>query len=601
MVDYEVTIDAHRLELRVTMTLTGDLAEGDIRLEIPSWVPGDYEFEPYARDLFNLRAHEHGTEEELRVTREGYSSFLVHGGRGNVVVTYRAVASEIDFGEACGIVDSQYAIVLGTRYLHSPAHVGRCRVSYRDLPDGWRIHHPSGAERVHEHTWVYPSFEILLDTPVVFGHFDLLRREVEGTEFFFAFVDRGVGFEDPSEPPRTTKDAERFADKVAQAAAVMHGIFGEFPFENYTFVLTLNPDADWGLEHLTSTMCGLGPDVFVDDEQFAIGIRVCAHELFHAWNVRRLRPDPLGELQYHLLSGSFTEGLWVAEGFTRYYEFLISTRVGAYDAEQFLSAVVGYYEHLTAEPAYRRVSATDSSLATYLNHSKYAGRVNNAIDYYDKGMLIAFATDVALRLNTDSQSLDTAFAAFYNAYVGINETPGYTTADVVDFFNEVLPGLGDALGRMATRPGNLETPDQLRALGFEVQEEEQNYLGIFFLNDSQPSIYGLADTSPAGEAGLAPGDVITQVNGYHYTQAALWWAARNPMPVTLQVLRGHRELSFTVQPGRHRRITGLVWQGNAEQQRVIQRWLAPAAFDPEPGQFFSVDFYENFHGIETLV
>lgn len=196
MVDYKVTINPHRLELEVAMTLTGAVAEGEIRLEIPSWVPGDYAFDPYARDIFEIRARDSGCEGELRVSREGYSSFLVHGGRGSVTVTYRAYASEIDFGEASGIVDSDYAIVLGTRYLHSPAHVGRCRVSYDDLPAGWQVHHPAGAERVGDaNSWIYPSFEILLDTPVVFGNFDLLRREVEGTEFFFVFVDRGVGFE----------------------------------------------------------------------------------------------------------------------------------------------------------------------------------------------------------------------------------------------------------------------------------------------------------------------------------------------------------------------------------------------------------------------
>src|SRR5690606_24970521 len=144
-----------------------------------------------------------------------------------------------------------------------------------------------------------------------------------------------------------------------------------------------------------------------DQGQFATGIRVCAHELFHAWNVRRLRPAPLGQLAHHLEDGSFTEGSWLAEGFTRYYELLLSARVGAYNPDPFFSAVAGYDHHLSAQPAYQRVSATDSSLATYLNHAKYPGRVNNSIDYYDKGMLIAFALDVQLRGR--GQSLDSAF------------------------------------------------------------------------------------------------------------------------------------------------------------------------------------------------
>jgi len=126
-------------------------------------------------------------------------------------------------------------------------------------------------------------------------------------------------------------------------------------------------------------------------------------------------------------------------------------------------------------------------------------------------------------------------------------------------------------------------------------------LGIFFLKDAQPTIYSLADDSPAGNSGLAPGDVITQVNGYQYTQAALWWAAAHPMPVTLNVQRGHRELSFTVHPGTRRHVTSLVWRGSDEQARVIEQWLEPAKFRPDPGQVFKLDFYENFHGIETMI
>ncbi len=436
-VAYHVRVVPARHEIEVEMTLEGPAAEGTIRLEVPTWVPGDYEFDTFGRDVFELKAADKHTGAPLVVHRAGWQAYHVGGGAGAVRITYRAYCSSIDFGEPCGILDDQYGVLLGTRYLHTPAHLGACRVTY-ELPAGWELHHPSGARQVEPWTWEYPSYEVPLDTPVIMGAFDRITRNVRGTDFHHVFVTRGIGFE---------LQVGKFVDGLVQIAAAYHDMFGSFPFEDYTFVLSLDPNDDWGLEHLTSTMVGLGPDVFTDPDQYAIGLRTCAHELFHAWNVRRLRPAPLDKLDFY--HGSFTEGLWVAEGFTRYYEFLICTRTGVYSPQQFFSAVVNYYRHLAVLPAYRRVSALDSSAATYLNHAKYPGRVNNAIDYYDKGMLIAFNLDAVLRGDAGGSGLDGAFSAFYEEYVG--RGLGYTTADVCDFFGRLHPGLKEQL---AARPSN---------------------------------------------------------------------------------------------------------------------------------------------------
>lgn len=385
-------------------------------------------------------------------------------------------------------------------------------------------------------------------------------------------------------------------------AASYHRMFGSFPFADYTFVLSLNPMAEWGLEHLSSTMCGLGPDVFTDPDRHAIGVRVCAHELFHAWNVRRLRPAPLMHLDRHLGTGCFTEGLWMAEGFTRYYEFLSCTRTGVYSPDQFFSSIVGYLEHLRAIPAYRRVSGADSSLTTYLNHSpKYQGRSSTCVDYYDKGMLIAFGVDATLRLRVPDRSLDTAFRGFFEKYVtGDPDYPGYTTRDAIAYFESVHPGLGDLIESSVCHAGGLTTEALLGDLGFLVHHQTVQRLGLMFLDGSAPTLYNVLDDSPAGRSGLAPGDVVTGVNGFTYTPAALAWAARQTTPVALEVARGQRRLSFTMTPVPCQTIAKLTWNGDDSQAARLFVWLE-RRFPLSAGQAFEVDFYENFHGIETVV
>jgi predicted metalloprotease with PDZ domain len=591
-VDYVVRVLPERHELEVTMTVHARDAMGTLELKVPTWVPGHYAFAPYARDLFDLTAIDPASHTELSVTRDGWQGFRIAGVGRAVTVRYRVFDFNNDLSEDTGLVQETYAVLLGTRYLYLPDFEGPCTVRY-EIPEGWAIHHPCGAVPLSERSWEYPSYEILLDTPVVLGRFDLITRNVHGTPIHALFVERGVGFE---------SEVEGFVDKLAAVAESFHGIFGSFPFDDYSFVMSLNPAAEWGLEHLSSSACGLGPDVFTVPDQYAIGVRVCAHEMFHAWNVRRLRPAPLKRLASHLDSGCFTEGMWVAEGFTRYYEFLTCARVGVYDSARFFSNLVGYHRALTARPAYRRVSVLDSSLATYLNHSRYCGRVNNSIDYYDKGMLIAFEIDANLRLEKPGYSLDRAFAELYEAYIdGGAGGSGYTTEDAIEHFRAILPGLGERIEQAIRQPGGLDTPALLARLGFEVLTQPVFQLGLLFRDGVGATVTDVLDDSPAGASGIAPEDVLTTVNGFAFSPQALCWAAARCAPVTLGVMRGHRPLQFTATPTKRRVIGGLVWHGSEAQAALIRDWLNDAGFHPKAGERFAVDFYENFHGIETVI
>jgi predicted metalloprotease with PDZ domain len=576
-----------RHELRVTMTITDPAAEGVLHVESPTWVPGDYSFQTFGRDVFDVEALDAGTGVQLQVRRSGWQGYDIEGASGSVVIRYTVYCSSWDRSEACGILGDTSGVLTGARYLRVPAYAGAYDVNY-ELPPAWAIHHPSGAVQLADSTWRYPSYEILLDTPVCIGAFDLVGREVSGTAFHYVFLDRAIG----SEP-----QVEAFVERVDATVQTFYDMFGSFPFADYTFVCSLNPNAEWGLEHLTSTMVGLGPDLFSNPDQHAVGVRVCAHEFFHAWNVRRLRPAPLNDLDFE--RGSFTDGLWVAEGFTRYYEFLSCTRAGVYSPEQFLSAVVNYYRHLVALPAYRRVSPIDSSLATFLNHDdKYPGRVNDAIDYYDAGMVIAFGIDATLRSQTPDASLDSAFSAFYHRFVG--RRPGYTPEDLRDFLEGVHVGVGEQAYCEASKAGALSLVDHLHMLGFDVGFETVPYIGLVLLNDAGPAIYGVLDTSPAADSGIAPEDVITSVNGYRFELNGLLWAIAHESVVRIDVVRGNQSRSYEIQVGHRDQIGRLSWAGNDQQAKRIAAWTRQE-FAPAKGVQMSLEFYENFHGVETVI
>ena len=582
---YTVTVHPAQHELTIELRLMGPEAQGDVRVELPTWAPGAYAFLPFARDLFNLSAVDAASGAVLTVRRKGWQGFEISGGTGDVVLTYTVYAYALEYAELCGLLDSDYGILMGSRYLRPPEWNGGCTVSY-NLPEGWAIHHPSGAGRVEASTtWSYPSYLALLDSPVVIGKFDTILRKVKGTPIHLVFVDRAQGYE---------SEVDRFADEIAKIAEEFVDVFGKFPFEDYTFILSCSPTARWGLEHATSSVCGMGTDVFVDPAKTIFALRLCAHELFHAWNVCGLKPAPLGSPD--LRDGSYTEGLWVGEGFTRYYEFLALTRTGVYNAEQFFSSMVNVYRQTSAVPAFSRVTAIDSSLATFVNHRRYSGRCNNSIDYYDKGMVIAFDVDAELRLHDDS--LDRAFADFYDRYIGVEG--GYTTDDMVEFLDGRCAGLGELVRREIGETGDLKIKQQLERLGFQVQMESVPYLGLLFREAIGQTIADVPDDSPAGGSGIAPGDVITSVNGFPFSIAGLKWAVKQGT-VRLDVTRGHRTLSFEITPGVRTQIASMTWNGDEAQAGRIRGWLKRPEFQPRTGEAMSLAFYENFHGVEIVV
>ncbi|MEW5850638.1 MAG: PDZ domain-containing protein [Myxococcota bacterium] len=586
---YRVRVLPAQHELDVEMTLTGVPGASDVKLAVPTWVPGAYGFMKYGRAIFDLRARDSSSGAALPVTREGWSGWRVKTPGTALTVQYRVSCYDPAWSELVGIVDSDQAILLGTNYLAPEGYRGPCSVSYA-LPEGWKVHHSSGAEGGSSGSWSYPSYRVLLDTPVVLGNFERFERNVGGTTFHMVFMDRALGFE---------REAHGLMDAVANVAKACHGIFGSFPFKDYTFIMSFSPLARWGLEHVSATMIAFGDDGLIDKDARARAVRLAAHELFHAWNVCTLRPAALANPALDLLGGSFTESLWVAEGFTRYYEYLLSVRAGALPAEDFLSNLVNFHRQLTAQPAYTRTSAVDSSLATFLNHNRYPGSVNNSVDYYDLGMLIAFDMDIILRTQKSPSSLDAEFAAFYAQYA--KAEGGYTHAQFKEFFTRRCPALSEVFERAVESAGGLRLEESFQKLGYRVEKQELPYLGIVLEQNERPVIANVLHDSPAGASGLASQDELLKLNGFPYSTRALRWCIANEKVLHLEVRRGHRHLSFEVKPGTRWHVGKLTWAGTEAQAALLREWFKLPGYVPTSGKEVALSAYDNFHGIQTVL
>jgi predicted metalloprotease with PDZ domain len=573
--EYVIAVLPEAHQLKGELSISRETA-GPLRLAVPTWVPGAYGLMKYGRDLFEVRAVD-GSGAELEVVREGWSGFRIDAAPSELRLTWRAAAYDPVWGELSGLVDHTHAVLRATRYLRVPEHTGPCTVRYA-LPAGWALHHPSGAHSLGENRFLYASFAALLDAPVVCGAFETHTRTVQGVKFHHVFLDRAVGFE---------SEVDNFLDALCRVAEGAHQVFGGFPFADYTYIFTHSPTAHWGLEHADCTMIGLGENVYIDPAARNAGVRVCAHELFHAWNVCRLKPVELATAGFE--SPPAPDTLWVAEGVTRYYEFLLGTRAGEITPEAFFSNVVNYHRHLSAQPASARVSAVDSSRATFLNHNKYPGSINSTIDYYDAGMLIAFEVDAALRAK--GSSLDARMFQFY--IDRMNAGGSYTLQQAVDALG--TPGL---MERVKGTLGD-QTPQALEQLGFSVQREPRAQLGLVLASNTGPEIANVLDTAPAAKTGIAAGDIIQRVDGFPFSLKALQWLTAHRPELQLTVLRGHRTLEFTLGVTRLDDLSSLTWVGDARQLAALASWLG-VELAWKKGRNIPLSAFDNFHGIQMV-
>ncbi len=214
-------------------------------------------------------------------------------------------------------------------------------------------------------------------------------------------------------------------------------------------------------------------------------------------------------------------------------------------------------------------------------------------------MLIAFDLDVELRCRNRNDSLASALRDFYLLYADANT--GYTTSDVLRFFEKRHRGLGRMLEQEIAYPAGLTVERHLNELSFGIQYAPVYSLGLRFERTDEARIYEVEDTSAAASAGIAPGDVLVSIDDFAYSRKALGWFAARPHPIKLQIQRGQRLLSFEVTPRVHSEITALIWRGTAGQIQLLRSWLCRNDFDPGSQQVFSPEFHENFHGVQERV
>jgi len=377
-----------------------DVPQGPLAIQMSQSSPGRYALHEFVKNVYDVRVDD-GTGTELKVERSNTSEWDVTAHSGVVRMRYRVFGDQVD-GTYLAIDTTHAHINVPAAFVWARGMEMRpVRVTI-DLPrdSPWKIAtqlHPTDDPA----TFTAANLQYLIDSPIELSNFVLKTFEVGERKFRIALHHDGSG-----------RDVDRYAGDVERIVREEAAVFGELPaYEGgvYTFIADYLPYASSdGMEHRNSTvMTAQGALRIAADRTWILG--TVAHEFFHSWNVERIRPKSLEP--FRLDQANVSGELWLAEGFTSYYQTVILQRTGLAELRT-TAATLGYdVDSVIRDPGRKYRTAEEMSrMAPLVDAASWSDRVNFAntyISYYTWGSAIALALDLSLRERGDGRkSLD---------------------------------------------------------------------------------------------------------------------------------------------------------------------------------------------------
>ncbi len=394
---YEISLkDAigHHADIQITLT-----APPSFDLQMPVW-NALYQVRDFAEHVSDLRSSPcigSGVEDVRKrnkdtwqVTPSAIAPGSIDPGSGPVChkVTYRIeLADAGPFGAEVGsdIAFFNFAEVLP--YLAGEEHKNApITVRVVDVPQDWKIATGLASERYgNGYTLHASNYDELVDSPTELGKF--YERDFDEAGKHYRVVVHG----DPKD-----YDIDRMAADAHKIVRAETEFMHEAPFETYTFLYLVSPNGGGGMEHKYSTAIGLPP--LKSDQSWRAFDGVTAHEFFHLWNVKRIRPQSLEPVDY--AKEQYTRDLWFSEGFTSTVGEYALLRAGLETPAMFETHIAQAVESFRSRPAHLWQSPEESSLDTWYDKYPYYGTPERSVSYYTSGELIGYTLDLLLRDRT---------------------------------------------------------------------------------------------------------------------------------------------------------------------------------------------------------
>ncbi|MFD0765834.1 M61 family metallopeptidase [Mucilaginibacter lutimaris] len=414
-ISYKVSFpeaQAHYVDVEMTVS---NLAQPSLEVKMPVWAPGSYLVREFAKNIESLTASANGKAVSApKINKNTWK--LNTTGLSSVTIKYKVYAFELSVRTS--FIDVSHAFLSTTGIFLFPKGMlaQPSTITIKPYKDWNKVSTSLEMVKGDVFSRTAPNFDILYDSPLEIGTQDVFDFDVANTHYEVAMYGGG------------NYDKERLKKDMAKIIEAEAAVFGENPNKHYTFIVHNKQRNGGGLEHLSSTVLGASRDGYTNERVYHGFLGLVAHEHFHLWNVKRLRPIALGPFDYD--NENYTTNLWIAEGFTAYYQNLILRYADLADTQTFLSDMVSDINTVENQPGTKVQPLAESSFDAWIkSYRPNENSYNTGISYYDKGAVIGMLLDLEIINNSNGKySLNDVMKYMYDTYYK-GKKRGYTDAE----------------------------------------------------------------------------------------------------------------------------------------------------------------------------
>lgn len=483
--------------------------ENFVRLQVPAWRPGRYYLQDYGAGIVNFKALSLEGEPLPWQREDGHTWLVKNGQSRNLKIRYSFYANTHDAGSS--VLEKNMAYFNPVNFfMHArDLYAVPCTLKVPQLGN-WKAATALRRDAVQKNVFYARDYHELVDSPTIFSPtLKTLHSRIQEVDYYFHFQGKF---------PNNKEVEDAVQMNLGKIIKEQMAIFGGAPMKEYHFIYLLSDKRmRHAVEHGNSAMFAL-PDYITKNPEAIRSLNgISAHEFFHLWNVKRIRPEELWPYDYQ--REQYTTLHWFTEGVTDYYAYLTLVRSGLVTREQFYKLLANNISALENNPASWRISPAEASFNSWLERSAYHPPYSR-VSYYTLGTRIGLLLDLKMRAETKGKiSLDDLFSDLnqnvFGENRGVAEEELQTRVETLtkgafgEFFTSYVYGTEKIDYEAFFAPFGLY-------LDVYSREDRPWYkIGITRTSDSEVGLHidGVIPGSDAARAGISAGDIITGING----------------------------------------------------------------------------------------
>ncbi len=498
--DYTVSFDKVKSHY-VTVDLTFDATGKDfVDFKVPVWTPGSYKVREFSNAFENVTA---GDKEVKRINKNTWR--ISTSGASEVKLSYDVYSFTVSVRQS--YADENYAFLHGVSAFGYLEGYEKEQITLSIVPyAGWNnVEVALPQTKAAGYVFTCENYDLLADSPIALGNFDKTSYVSGKVPHTVVMIGEG------------NYDLETIREDFKKISDSQIAMMGDHPSDRYTHFVYNVGNGGGGLEHLNSQTSMMYRWGYTSKGRYRNFLGLIAHEYFHLWNVKRVRPIQLGPFDYD--NEVYTDMLWIAEGITSYYDDKTLHRIGLYDDEEYLGILASQINRLENSPGKDIMSLAHSSMLAWVKaYLPTEESMNTTVSYYNKGMIAAAMLDLEIRAN-GKKSLDDVMTTLYTDFYK-KKGRGFTHEEFIAVCTEMAgknmkPFFEDVI--FSTKPLDYESIFSQYGISITDKNADKTtaWSGVVSSHSNgKTTITNIYSNSPAVDAGLSVNDEIIAINGW---------------------------------------------------------------------------------------